>query len=159
MIGPATQDDTGVPLSARIGSLLDRQHELLVGLDEMGRRQMDLIADDRADLLLDLLAERQHVIDQLQKAAAALEPLRAAWGETVATLPEAVQDSVRRRLDGVSMLIDRINARDVEARRTLAKRRDEVALELLNVGRGRGAVAAYAGAGTPPGASFQDREA
>jgi hypothetical protein len=123
------------------------------------RRPRRLVEDDRADRLLELLGERQQIVDQLQQAAALLQPLRTAWGETVATLPEAVQDSVRRRLDGVSMLIDRINARDEECRRTLAKRRDEVALELLSIGRGRGAMAAYVGVGAAPVASFQDREA
>jgi hypothetical protein len=158
MIGPDPHDDPGTPLAMRIGALIDRQHELLQRLDEMSRRQMGLIEEDRAERLLDLIGERQHVIDQLQKAAVLLEPLRAAWSETVATLPGPVQESVRRRLDAVSMLIDQINARDEEARRRLAKRRDEIAVELMNVGRGRGAVAAYAGTGLSRGASFQDRE-
>ena len=47
MIGPAAHDDTDAPLSARIGALLDRQHELLVRLDDLGRRQMGLIAEKR----------------------------------------------------------------------------------------------------------------
>jgi hypothetical protein len=158
MIGPSPHEDPGSPVTARIGALVDRQHELLLRLDEMSRRQMGLIEEDRAERLLELIGERQHVIDQLQKAAALLEPLRAEWSETVATLPGPAQESVRRRLDTVSMLIDQINARDDEARRRLAQRRDEIAVELLNVGRGRGAVAAYAGAGLSRGATFQDRE-
>src|SRR5712671_6008849 len=147
MIGPAPHDDTDAPLVQRIGALVDRQHELLLRLDEMSRRQMGLIDEDRDDRLLELIGERQHVIDKLQKTAALLEPLRPAWSETMATLPAGVKDSVRRGLDAVSMLIDQINNRDEEARRRLAKRRDEIAIELLNIGRGRGAVAAYAGAG------------
>jgi hypothetical protein len=159
MIGHAPHDDTDGSLATRVRALLERQHELLMRLDEMSRRQMTLIEQDRAERLLELIGERQHVIDQLQKASELLDPLRPAWSETISTLPEREQEAVRSRLDSISMLMDQINARDEDARRQLARRRDQIAVELMSIGRGRGALAAYGGGGARRRPSFQDREA
>jgi hypothetical protein len=155
----AQHDDARAGLAARMGFLLERQQELLGRLDEMSRRQMGLIEAEQAERLLGLIGERQHVIDQIQKSSEHLAPLRALWSAGGSLLPQAEQDAVRRRLDAVSMLIDQINTRDEEARRQLSARRDRIASELMNLGRGRGAFAAYSGAGAARGASFQDREA
>jgi hypothetical protein len=152
-------DGRDATLLARVRASVERKHELLVRLDELSRRQMTLLDEDQAERLLDLLSERQHVIDQLQRASAALEPLRTAWNAAAAGLPDGEQEPIRRGLEAIAALMDQIGTRDDDARRRLSRRRDEIGIELAGIGRGRGALAAYARAAGVPPPSFQDREA
>jgi len=120
---------------------------------------MTLIEADKGDRLLELIDERQHVIDRLREATEMLDPLRAEWGGRASRTSPESQEAIRSRTEAVSALLDQIGARDEEARRRLAKRREEIGLEILSIGRGRGAIAAYGGSGGPVRPAFQDREA
>jgi hypothetical protein len=144
--------------AARIEALLARQLELFAGLDALSERQSELIAGDEADGLLELLSERQRLIDGIAQANALLEPFRSRWSDVMESLGQAERDRVRRRLDELSGLTARIAQRDENDRQQLERRRDAVAAELAQVHRGRGALAAYGGK-AEGGARFHDREA
>jgi hypothetical protein len=158
--GERKQQAGGSPtLTARVTALLERQHELLVQLEVLSRHQIALIEADETERLLDLLRERQRVIDALQDAGEQLEPLRPAWSEALAGLPAAEREAARQRVEAVAVLLDQIALRDGEASQRLKARRDLIAAELLGMERGRGALAAYGGHGRTSVARFSDREA
>jgi hypothetical protein len=154
---PPHSPEPGVPDSARVEELLDRQRLLLERLEALSLHQGELIDRDDSARLLDLLAQRQHLVDGIADLNAALEPHRARWPAVLSAMAEAERDRVNRKLDALSDLAGRLAERDEADRLRLERRRDAVSAELRNVTRGRGAVAAYAlGAAR---AIFQDREA
>lgn len=152
---PHTPDD----LASQLGELLDIQQSLLVSLDDLSRRQIDLIETDNGERLLAIVTQRQQVIDRVLETGRLLEPLRAQWNRGADAIPATERDGVRRRIDAVARLMDAIAVRDEEARRRLIRRRDRIAAEMAGVDRGRTAVSAYGEPEGPRTARFQDREA
>ena len=144
-------------LGERVEELLEMQRQLFERLGALGDRQGALIDSDDSAGLLELLAQRQRLVDGIGELNATLEPFRARWSAVLGSLPEAERERVNRRLDALSELAARIAERDEADRARLEKRRDAVATELTQVSRGRGAVAAYGGG--QAAARFQDREA
>ncbi len=138
--------------------LLQRQQELFSELDAMSARQSELIEAQDTDRLLTVLAERQSVIDRIADTSVRLEPYRASWDAVIAGLDESGKERVRRRIDLLAELAERVARRDEADRRLLEERRDAVAGEMVQINRGRGAMAAY-GTGPQTGARMQDREA
>lgn len=143
----------------RIEALLSQQESLYARLDALGDRQSELVAAEETDRLLELLAERQGIIDGIAQVDELLGPYKTRWPAVMEALPPEERERVRRRLDALSAVMGRIARRDEADRASLQQRRDSVAVELAQIGRGRGALAAYGG--PRPGASprFQDREA
>lgn len=149
----------GGTAGGRIEALLGRQQALFDRLDALGQRQSELIEGDEADGLLELLSERQRLIDGIAEVSGLLEPFKSRWAAVMEELPGAQRERVRRRLDALAGLTARIAQRDEADRQNLERRRDAVAMELAQVSRGRGALAAYGGGRPVSGAKFQDREA
>ncbi|MEX2217248.1 MAG: hypothetical protein WD749_00685 [Phycisphaerales bacterium] len=160
MIDPAsTSRHSHADLAQRVGALLGRQHDLLGRLEALSRRQMAHLGADQADRLLEVLAERQHITERLQEASDLLGPLRPAWHAAAPALPREQQESLTRQARSIGDLLDAIGTRDAEARRLLAERRDLIAADLLHIGKGRDAVAAYAGPAPSAPPSLHDDEA
>jgi hypothetical protein len=149
--------ETGQGDAWELERLLETQQELFTKLESMSQRQSTLIESQETDQLLEVLAERQCVIDRIAENSAALEPFRASWNAVLGGLDEIGKVRVRRRLDMLSALAERIAQRDEADRRLLEERRDAVAGELMQVNRGRGAMAAYREAESGP--RMQDRHA
>ena len=147
-------------LGDRVEDLLGMQQALFERLEALGLRQGELIDGDDSAGLLELLAQRQRLIDSIAEVSATLEPFRARWSSLVRSLPEAERYRLNRRLDILADLAGRIAVRDEADRARLERRRDAVGAELTWISRWRGAVAAYGGAGGDgPAPRFQDREA
>ncbi len=144
-------------LGERVEELLELQRQLFERLADLSDRQGALIDRDDSVGLLELLGQRQRLVDGIAELNATLEPFRARWSAVLASLPEPERDRVNKRLEALSELAGRIAERDEADRIRLQLRRDAVAAELNQISRGRGAVAAYGG-GSPP-AQFQDRHA
>jgi hypothetical protein len=142
----------------RVDALLEEQEQLFAQLDALGEQQSFLVDADDAEALLLLLAERQRLIDSIAANNASLTPYRARWAAFLGALAEPERERLRRRVDVVAELAGRVAIRDESHRATLESRRAQVASELGQIGRARGAVAAY-GQGARSSPRFQDREA
>lgn len=146
----------------RLAGVLDVLHERYAALRGLCDRQAALVEQDDPWPLLALLGERQAIIDQIERANRELEPLKREWESGASALPVSVREHIRGRIDGIGALAAELARRDETDQARLARRRDEVAERLVEIGRGRGAVAAYGragGAGGGAGPSFQDTEA
>jgi hypothetical protein len=139
--------------------LLERQQELFGDLDRMSQRQALLVQEQDTDQLLEVLSARQQVVDQIAQISTHLEPYRASWDAVMGGLDEIGKVRVRRRLDALAILAERIAKRDEADRQVLEARRETIASELSQVNRGRGAMAAYKAGGVVNGPRMQDREA
>ena len=141
-----------------VEQLLERQQELFTRLDAMSARQSQLIEGDQTDQLLELLASRQSLVDQIAQTSSMLEPYRASWESVMSGANETGRLRIRRRLDALAGLAERVAARDESDRRTLEQRRESIAAEIVQVNRGRGAMAAYQ-TGAQSGPMLHDQEA
>lgn len=154
----ADRDGGFVAVGPRVEELLTLQQEFFGQLDALGERQTSLVEEERTGELLELLGQRQRLIDGIAEIGTMLEPFRARWGEVMDGLPDEMRDRVRQRVDLLATLAARIAQRDEVDRQNLERRREQIARELSQMSRGRGALAAY-GLGPRVPARFQDREA
>jgi len=143
----------------RLERILDQQDALYAELDELGRRQSELIQRGDTEELLDVLGTRQRVIDQLGVSMEAFQPFGRRWDELMAALPEDRRRRYTSRVEELSGVIRRIAERDQEDQLALERQRAAVADEMASVSRGRSAVAAYGGGGRTAGPTYQDRQA
>jgi hypothetical protein len=147
---------------APVEALLRRQQDLFTKLDVLSAQQAALIQQEQTDQLLDVLARRQIIVDEIGRLSAEIEPWRARWTQFIAALPDADRQRVREQVDAIAILAQRIAARDESDRKLMEQRKGALAVELGHVSRGRGAVAAYGSSGQGNGSAaprFQDREA
>jgi hypothetical protein len=142
----------------RLARVLDRLHEQFAALDALSAHQGPLVESDDPEPLLALLAERRSIIDQIERTNRDLEPLRPEWERGAGSLAAFLRDQIRVRIDRIGDLADAIARRDEADQARLACRRDATADRLIEIGRARGAVAAY-GTARAGGAAFQDTEA
>ena len=143
----------------RLTRVLDRQIELYERLEELSLRQAGLLDGEQPDALLDVLAQRQVLIQQVTDLNARLEPFTQRWADLAARLSPAQRTDIGNRTGRLDELIKGIADRDEEARRTLESRRAEVSSRIASASSQRAAVAAYRGAsGAPASPRFQDRE-
>ena len=156
-IDPHSNPDVWAP---RLTRVLDRQIDLYTRLRELAERQSDLVRGDQPDALLELLAQRQVIVQQVTDLNQQLEPFTRQWSRLVDRLSLDHRRSIGERTGRLDSLIGAIAERDEGDRRTLESRRSSVAAEIHALSTKRAAVAAYrdsAGA-APGGARFQDRE-
>lgn len=131
--------------------LLGHQRTLYRRLCLLATRQRSLIVQDDARRLMELLSERQTLVDGLIGLSRRLAPYRENW----TTLFASMDDEGRREVSGLLEeantalgTILRDDGRDCEA---LAAKRDEISQRLsqhISVGAAGGA---YAGAGVAAG--------
>jgi hypothetical protein len=96
-----------------------------------------LTDDDDGDRLLEAVAHRQAILDEMTRCAGELAPLRDRC------MASGGHEDVRRRLDGVAAAAAALAAQNARDQERLRARRDAVARQLADVERGRGALAAY----------------
>lgn len=145
-------------LAEQLEATLSEQLGLLGQLDALGQRQSRLIDEDDPDRLLEVLAERQAVIDRMEGCARRLEPLQKRWDGSARWADPAARDRIRRRLESIAGLIEAIDRRDAHDRERLEARRRQIAAELSELERSRRAAGAYQPPNRP-GARFKDEEA
>jgi hypothetical protein len=151
--------EAGFQSVAALESLLEQQEALFTKLDELSGSQARLIEGDHTDRLLDVLAARQVVVEEIAVITRRLDPWRSRWSDFVALLDEHQRDRVRQRVDSVAALAQRIAERDEKDRELMEARKESIATTIGQVHRGRGAMAAYGGQRPGDGPRFQDREA
>ena len=145
-------------LHERVMPALERQAALYDELAAFGPRQDELIAQGEGDELLRLMAQRQEVVDQLVEVHQGLEDVREDWQAFVAGLGDGDRAELGKRLDAVKARAGRVHEQDSRTRASLDGAKDRVQSSLTDLGRGKGAMRAYAGA-TSRVPIHQDREA
>jgi len=121
--------------------LLRRQRTLYRELSALAARQRNLISGDQPQALLDLLARRQQIVEQLQQVHARL-------CESPAPPPDRWSDDARREaadlLADTRTLAEQILQRDQQDGELLAVRKASLAASLSQIRGGQAANRAYA---------------
>lgn len=151
----ASHADPHRALHAKLVALLDQQRELFGTLDGLSQRQAQIIADDDPDRLLELLAERQQIIDAIGRVNDGIAPLKDAWRQAGVAVAPALRDDVASRIGLVSALAETIARRDASDQESLRRRRDAVSGELTKMVQQRHAAGAYSSP-APSGPRIQD---
>ena len=143
----------------RVLVLLNEQIDLYSSLESLSARQAGLIRDEDTDSLLDVLTQRQRLIEKAQRVAEELTPYRRRWSDLLDALPALERDALNAKVNEATRLVDAIAARDEQDRQAMEQQRTQIATRIRDVTTARGAVAAYAGATTKTtDARYQDRE-
>lgn len=156
-VGPGSGAEFPADWADRLDRALDAVRGLYGQLDALSLRQTRLIQDDALDELLELLADRQRVIDDLNDAIRGVSPYAARWDELMPRLAEPKRTAVERSMEGIRRMAASVDRRDSADHAALRDRRKAIADELAGMGRARSAMQAYKdGSGHTP--RFQDRE-
>ncbi len=145
---PNRQPDAG---GARAGNsdasglieLLDQQRLIYLQLQKLGRSQTQLVAAGQAEPLLDLLAQRQTLIDNLSQLNARVEPFKREWPRVWSSLDAAMRARVSGLIDHVQNLLDQIVEQDSRDRASLTLQRDRIGSELGQLRKGSTVHRAY----------------
>jgi hypothetical protein len=126
----------------RMIQLLQHQQELVGRLDRLADTQMALIDSGAADALLELLADRQKIVDELAAGQDAMTGLSKALHEA-GDVPAGVRERITELVDDIADQLSRIVNRDEQDRARLRTARDRTSDELGGLRTARQAQHAY----------------
>lgn len=151
-------DPTTRGLYARLCRVLDRQHELLSSLFEITPRQRAAVDGEDPESLIEVLAARQVLVDELTSLDPEVATLRREWAQR-ADADDVQRRAVAERFDAVALLAARVTSFDSRSLDELKRQRDRLAVELTSITRAKTAGRAYEPPPAAPSAHFQDFEA
>jgi hypothetical protein len=134
-----------VPETDLLAELIRSKHACLIRLREMGRRQLELIERGEITPLLDLLAEKQRSIMELQQIERDLEPFRGRDPDHWRWRKPEDRSRCAEQLRECEALLSEIVGQEKRSEKVLSRRRDEAAKRLQGVhlaGQARGAYTA-----------------
>jgi len=141
--------DTATPFGSdadpagTVMALLRRQVDLYRRLEGLSGRQRNLIAAADPQPLLQLLADRQKLTDELSANSGVLEPYRTHWSDVRARFTEDQRQAADALLTEAGERLGRILSADRQDARLLAARKAQTASALGGVQSGRRMLSAY----------------
>ncbi len=128
---------------AQLLTLLQEQCTLYGRILELTGKQASFVRNEQPSQLLRLLVERQDLVRSLTKNNAQLEPYREQWAAVLESINESQRTAVKKLLDCIDALREKIRQRDEQDCASLAESKDRVARELGKLNRGGQAIGAY----------------
>ncbi len=126
--------------------LLGRQRQLYRDLQALVDRQAELVAAGNPDRLLEVLARRQGLLDDVKKTNDALLPFRQRWEAVCGLLDPQQRSQVTAMVDEINDRLQTIMQRDRRDSEMLQLRCRKVGQEMQSARTGRTALRAYDGA-------------
>jgi hypothetical protein len=123
--------------------ILERQHSVAGDLVRLAESQATCIAEDRTDRLLDLLAQRQSLIDQFTASQAEMGNLTRGLGERFEGMSEPQRRRIKELVSDISQALARVMQRDAQDQATLKASKRRVADELTSLDAAKQAHNAY----------------
>ncbi|MBL8763191.1 MAG: hypothetical protein JNM07_02850 [Phycisphaerae bacterium] len=147
-------------IAARAAELLARQCAAASELNQRADRVGRLVDESGFDPgeVLEFLAARQSLVDELAADASEFEGLRLRWDSVLAGAEPRQRDELTRSLERCATLVGQLMAADRALSERLEARRRAIADELLELDRGRDALGAYR-CGSVAVPAFRDQEA
>ena len=126
-----------------LSELIRQKRDLLLRLRNMGKRQMEFVAEGEMTQLLDVLAAKQRVLGNLQRVERGLDPFRSQDPETRVWRSAEARAECSELLDECQRLLGETVEQERQSEAALTVRRDEAAVRLHTVARGRLRTGAY----------------
>lgn len=124
-------------------TLLVEQRDLYQRLRDLSQRQRSLVSENRPESLLNILSDRQQLIQALAKINHRLSGYRSNWEDCYARLTPEAQRQASALLEQINLALAEILKADREDTEILSARRFAVSQELSQVGRQQAAGQAY----------------
>ncbi len=134
--------------TAQLVPLLEKQRSVFGRLRFLADRQNALVVQDDTRPLIALLAERQHLVDELVGINEQLAPYRRQWTTIYTALREPARRHVAELLEEANGSLSSIVQCDSRDTATLNARRQDLAGRLCAAQNKAAAGAAYVAAGT-----------
>lgn len=135
------------PAIVELMALLDHQRTLYRRLRMLAERQKALVMLDDAQPLLDLLNERQRLVDGLVALGGKIAPYRERWPALYAEMDEPTRRAAAALLEEVNASLSMILQRDRQDTAMLDVRRQDAAWRMASMNNHSRASSAYAAAG------------
>lgn len=113
-----------------LSELIRQKRDLLLSLRDMGKRQMEFVADGEMARLLDVLAAKQRVLGNLQCVERDLDPFRDQDPEARIWRSAETRSDCARLLDECQRLLKETVEQERQSEAALTVRRDEAAVRL-----------------------------
>jgi hypothetical protein len=125
-----------------LAGLIHRKYQLLVQLHGLGQRQLQFVERGDITSLLDVLAVKQGILNELQRIEIALGPFRGQKPEERRWRTAVDRNQAAAELDACERVLAEIVVQEKQSEESLIRRRDQTAVQLQEVGlasRARGA--------------------
>ena len=130
---------------------LDREQEICVGLSELSSLQKEVIENEAGvEGLLEVLARKQALINELDCVERELAPVKKAWEDTRARTAEDVRVQIEERVRHIREVLGELLDIEDEGRTALQGQRENLAVEMQKIAQSREAHRAYAKGGRRP---------
>ena len=116
-----------------LAGLIHRKHQFLVQLHGLGRRQFQFVEMGDITSLLDVLAVKQGILNELQRIEIALGPFRGQKPEERRWRTAVDRNRVAAELDACERVLAEIVAQEKQSEEALIRRRDLAAVQLKEV--------------------------
>jgi len=123
--------------------LLDRQRQLYRHLQSLVDRQAEWVSAGNPDGLLQVLAQRQTLLEDVKKTNDALLPFRQRWDAVCQMLDEQQRSQVTEAVNEINQRLQTIMQRDQKDSEMLQLRCRKIGQQLQMARIGRTAVRAY----------------
>jgi len=130
------------PRADELLELLHQQHALYKQLHQLARQQRKLVAAEDPTALLNILSERQKLIDELAAINARLEPVRSDWRRIEQALTTE-QRKTASLVEQVGQMLAEILAADEADSKTLSARKAMAGRKIRTMTAGAEVQAAY----------------
>lgn len=138
---------------------LDSQLTLLSKLEALSQQQRELISLEDPEPLLQLVQERQIIVDELVEIDTQTQDLRAkVMLDGPATLDRPLREGLKFKLEQIAARAKSVMQRDAKDQELMQARRKKLSQELTELTGAKRAVAAYGQSGSGKGPVFQDQE-
>ena len=126
-----------------LAALIQKKHECLVQLCELGQRQWEVIQESDITKLLDVLSVKQRVLLELQRMQRLMAPYRNQTPEERCWSSPELRERCARQLRECEELLQKIVRQEKQSEQEMIRRRDEAAARLEGFHQTRHASAAY----------------
>jgi len=133
---------------------LDREEEIYASLRDLSRRQGEIIEQEEGvETLMEVLARKQALINEIETIEDDLAPVKEAWEQTRETQERSVREEVEERVARLQTVLAELLELEEKGRSLLERQQQAVASEIKKVGRNREAHQAYGGSREKPTSS------
>ena len=131
--------------------LLERQRQLYRTLQALADRQAELVSAGNPDGLLQVLAQRQTLLEEVKKTNDALLPFRQRWDAICQMLDDQQRTQVSAAINEINERLQAIMRRDQKDSEMLQLRCRKIGQEMQTSRVGRTAMRAYDGTASQTG--------
>jgi hypothetical protein len=129
--------------TARLAQLVELKHEVLTQLCALAQRQIDVVQADEIDRLMSILAEKQPLLELLQRVERSLDPFRQEDPDARRWQAPIDRRRCQQRADRCAVLLTELMAVEKAAEGLLVKAHEQTSRELAAAASALAARQAY----------------